>query len=1085
MLLMIIVALPLDIYLESNFRYFGEAALWAYGSESIIGSLHPLLRIAVVWIGDAFLFGPFCLWISRYVAKAIYKEPKTAWNEDQYFSLFKKEWTSESIQKPSTDFSFWFLRILGLIYLFYLILLIVSILGINPYPAEVQKFLKMSYANPPLTINTYIKVVLMAVLCFIGAYNKELRFHSSFALLIGHLMSTIGGLFFYLYTSPDTLYREYLLASSVVDGVLVLALAFIMFKYKKFSHNYSLQKEFPFFYSLANRLTKTFYYVFGTIVAVIPFGIIYIRLSLEGESGWGAIYGFPDAQLTNTITKYVVIAFLAFMIAGREKLREHLYKPLLFGYMTSVIVSLIWLLVGGMISDIEITTRSGGFTTEDWYYMLNVGMDGFVVIMLLSIRKTFYNVEFNISSMSPSNAQNVLALHSALYGGDNEDGSKVLQNIDNHIAGIRGRKRGLLNFPFWLLENVLVFIYGLLPSYSSMDIEHRKYFLRKYFLRPPDERAKSSFPLLTESVYKLCTALHALVTISHYNQLENRAKVGYVPTDARDRIISDNTVVPPFNKISPLHVDQNDPANFSKTKIPDSPLVSPRVVTAFTDTKLPDEVDYIVIGSGAGGAVAAYRLACEVGDPSRILLLERGPRYSPIEDFNDNEMEMVRKLYKEGGLQQTKRFDMMVLQGECLGGTTVINNGVCLPMPEFIKQKWEDEFDLDLSSIKDEYDLVAEEIEIKPIPESVMNRNVKEKFEKGINGYNSTLEEADKLSNVKLYSNHRNPIGEGLDNLGNRRMRKRSMLETYIPWSESRGVKVVSDMSAVRLMQDGNRASEVMVRSNIGTLKKIKVKKAVILAGGVIASSHFLMRSGLTKNVGQGLSCNFAFPAAFQFPEDLNAFDGLQITLGAIDSKDRAVFETYFNPPAAFAISLPFYFDRSNKVMMNYKKMVNFGALVGSEPTGNVELKASLLDGRAFNWNLTDTDKSNIKFALSTLTEIGLNAGAEKVIIPTEPGIELSLTKENVNTFKENLAKYPLDKNNLHLTTAHPQGGNRMIGDNSKFRNSRVVNSDFKIDGLENVFVADASLFPSGITVNPQWTIMALSSMAAKKALEL
>ena len=173
--------------------------------------------------------------------------------------------------------------------------------------------------------------------------------------------------------------------------------------------------------------------------------------------------------------------------------------------------------------------------------------------------------------------------------------------------------------------------------------------------------------------------------------------------------------------------------------------------------------------------------------------------------------------------------------------------------------------------------------------------------------------------------------------------------------------------------------------------------------------------------MGQGLSCNFAFPAAFQFPQELNAFDGLQITLGAIDSKERAVFETYFNPPAAFAISLPFYFERSNQVMLNYKKMVNFGSLVGSEPNGNVELKASLLDGRAFNWSLSETDKSNIKFALSTLAEIGLNAGAEKAIIPTEPGIELPLTKENVKIFKESLSKFPLDKNNLHLTTAHPQ----------------------------------------------------------------
>ena len=97
----------------------------------------------------------------------------------------------------------------------------------------------------------------------------------------------------------------------------------------------------------------------------------------------------------------------------------------------------------------------------------------------------------------------------------------------------------------------------------------------------------------------------------------------------------------------------------------------------------------------------AYRLASEVADPSRLLVVERGPRFSPLQDFNDTEMEMVRKLYKEGGLQQTKRFDLVVLQGECVGGSTVINNAICLRMPPSIRQLWENEYGLKLSALFD------------------------------------------------------------------------------------------------------------------------------------------------------------------------------------------------------------------------------------------------------------------------------------------------------------------------------------------------------------------------------------------------
>jgi choline dehydrogenase-like flavoprotein len=69
----------------------------------------------------------------------------------------------------------------------------------------------------------------------------------------------------------------------------------------------------------------------------------------------------------------------------------------------------------------------------------------------------------------------------------------------------------------------------------------------------------------------------------------------------------------------------------------------------------------------------------------------------------------------------------------------------------------------------------------------------------------------------------------------------------------------------------------------------------------------------------------------------------------------------------------------------------------------------------------------------------------------------------------------------IYIGTAHPQGGNMMAGRGSARAGQRVVTEDFKVDGYDNVFVADASLFPTSITINPQWTIMALSSMAAKK----
>jgi choline dehydrogenase-like flavoprotein len=68
----------------------------------------------------------------------------------------------------------------------------------------------------------------------------------------------------------------------------------------------------------------------------------------------------------------------------------------------------------------------------------------------------------------------------------------------------------------------------------------------------------------------------------------------------------------------------------------------------------------------------------------------------------------------------------------------------------------------------------------------------------------------------------------------------------------------------------------------------------------------------------------------------------------------------------------------------------------------------------------------------------------------------------------------------LSLATAHPQGGNSL---------GSVVNpATFKVmvDGgadIENLYVADASIFPAGCEVNPQLTINALAHCAADRIL--
>jgi len=1092
-LILMVAGLPFDLYIETHFRAAGLTPAWWYTEHGLLGPLPPLLQMFIAWFVDGVLAGPFVLWVSRIVSGLFIpnasSSDRTMPNDRQ--QLFPDEWTDEPVRKPKRGLSFYFLRLFGFGYLVYFIILLVGLLGTAAYPEQLREMLEMTYLNPALMINSLVKLSLMFVVLFIGAYNTELRWYCILIVIYAHFISTIASVGLYLNAHQADEFRDFLLLSAIIDGVVVILFGIILFKTDRDRERFGRRKEFPAFYSLPYYLTSRLYYFLGGLFAFLLLGVLGYRFFGDGSHGLGAVFGFPDPQVLNTITMLSTLSFLSILLAQREVLRENLSRLIYFSLFLLIAGGALWMIFGAGSAGVSIATRYGITVTVNWYFMTIVAFGIVIVSGLLTLRKMYYNVEYSIIALNPSTARAVMALHGAFYNGTPEQQSNVLERIDSHVAGVRGRRRGLLNFPFWLIEHVLSPLYGIRPNFSTMDASEQQYFLRKYILRPPHERHRSIIPGAAQQVHQIGTALHAFITLGHYSLINNKHKIGYAPPDARDRLQGDYpSGPPPFSKIADLPDGPDHPANWKPEKEKKgTPLVAPRVVTPVSEPHTPDEIDYLVIGSGAGGGVAAYRLACAVGDPSKVLVVERGKRYSPLQDFNDDEMEMIRKLYKEGGLQMSKRFDFVVLQGECVGGTTVINNSICFEMPEGMKSVWEEKYNIDLSLLNDENQKIAKELEIGSIDNDGINTRVKETFEAAVKGYNEKYGSDQTFNSEILKANQRNIMGSGLCNLGNKRMRKRSVLETYIPWSEARGVRVVSDTSAVRFIKEGRRAVEVILRTNIGTMKRVRIKKAVVVAAGTIASSHFLMRSlaksdAVKRNVGKGLSCNFAFPFVFEFERELHAYDGVQITLGALDKNNRAVFETYFNPPGSFAISLPFYFTRHHNIMNAYRNLVNLGILVGSEPNGEISERADPMNGRAFSWELGQRDIAHIKYAFETIIRMGFAGGAKRAIIPTDPGIEIQLNENEVERFCKAINEYRLHKSDMHMMTAHPQGGNRMAGDTSKYKADRVVDGAFKVDGLDNVYIADASVFPEGITINPQWTIMSMSSLAAQKVLE-
>ena len=144
-------------------------------------------------------------------------------------------------------------------------------------------------------------------------------------------------------------------------------------------------------------------------------------------------------------------------------------------------------------------------------------------------------------------------------------------------------------------------------------------------------------------------------------------------------------------------------------------------VWAEYDRDFQEEADAVVVGSGPAGAVAAHELA---RSGLRVVLVEEGPPFTPGDFALDGALSMARTM-REGGLRATRGTVMPTMQAICLGGGSLVNSAICVRAPDFVLDRWCEEFQLretTRAALEPHYDAVGAFLGIAPTPEDVLGR---------------------------------------------------------------------------------------------------------------------------------------------------------------------------------------------------------------------------------------------------------------------------------------------------------------------------------------------------------------------------
>jgi GMC oxidoreductase len=487
-------------------------------------------------------------------------------------------------------------------------------------------------------------------------------------------------------------------------------------------------------------------------------------------------------------------------------------------------------------------------------------------------------------------------------------------------------------------------------------------------------------------------------------------------------------------------------------------------ITSSTESASVLHADVAIVGSGAGGAMAARTLA-RAG--LSTVVLEEGRRWTVDEFRSMHPIDRYAGLYRGAAATVALGRPAVVLPiGRAVGGTTVVNSGTCYRPPPAVQQRWRDEFGLALADparLAGHLEDVENTLQVAPVPLSIMGRN----------GH-LLLDGAAALGWQAAPIPRNAPGCDACCQcaIGCPRNAKFGVHLNALPQACEHGARIVSHARVEQVLHENRRARGVRARRPDGTLFDV-LAETVVVAGGSTETPNLLRRSGLGTHprLGRNLALHPAAMLAGRFEDDVFAWRGV-LQSAAVDElheSDGVLIEATATPPGMGSMVFPGYGAELLGQLDRASHVATFGAMVADRGVGRVY---SARGETLVRYNITRADATKLMTALEAMGRLLFAAGAVEVLtgLPGTPAIT------SLSALQDVLGR--TSPKSLHLAAFHPTGTAAAGADEQRC----PVDETGRLRGAEGVWVADASILPSCPEVNPQVSIMALALAVAHEA---